>query len=293
MGSQKGATYQQGGSGDPNFFQGKGKTMTERGSGFFMITFNLAFTVLAALALIVGGWSSVATIFAASGYFVLSSSLFVLAATGGLRDVLLSGIDACSNLIKLVLLIFYKWQVEVRMLKYQSQLVREANIQARLALVDLELQENYPDSDSNQGDSFIFDESIQALWDEAQDVTPKSPSTFKTFVSAVPGIEASNQEVQSTRPRMVAYASQSDMIVREQARAWLKSLFDERTGDVRGDKLHITNSSATDGWLKCKAPLGDVRKFLLQKKVLISRPNGLALNRQLVDRRADIDVVIP
>lgn len=265
-----------------------------------MITFNLAFTLLAAMALMVGGWSSVATIVAAAGYFVLSSSLFVLAATGGLRDVLLSSIEAFSNLIKLALLIFYKWVVEVRMHKYHKEFVREAEVQGRMALLALELDEHYnpeQEGESPDGDSFIFDESMQSLWQQAQDVSPKSADHYKTFVAPIPDsnpVAPHNYiaESLSTRPRMISYASQSDMIVREQARAWLRSLFDERSGDPRADKLHMTNSSSTDGWLKVKAPLGDVRKFLLQKRILINRPNGVALNRQIVDRRADIDIVL-
>lgn len=202
----------------------------ERGGGFNIIMPNLAFSVLAFMALIVGGWPSVWTLWAVAAYFTISTSLLVLAQTGGLRDVLLAGIEHSAYIIKLIILITL----------YRRKGSDEA--------------------------SFIDHEIIEKA--------PSIISTdYRTFVPAIPD------------------ARQSERAIKQQARAWLVGLCDENTGELLDSAIHMT-SAGSDGWLKVKAPHGDVRSYLLKRGVLVNKINGIALNRDLIGGVGDIDLAL-
>jgi hypothetical protein len=198
--------------------------MQQRSGDGVIILFNLLFAVLATLALLVGGWSGVATVLTVAVYFILSSCLFVLAATGGLRDVLLELIQQSSSLIRLVLV---------------ALLTRRRGNMTEMQALDL--------------DQKLFE------------VTPTTRDSY------VPAVASSKQAT------------------RQQARAWLLSLFDEGTGTLRADKVHMTNSRETDGWLKAAVPAGDVRQLLVSSGALLYRQNGYALDRGKVSSIEDAD----
>jgi len=221
--------------------------MLERGAGGVIILFNLTFAILGFMALMLGGWDSAATIVVVAVYFMLSTSVFVLAATGGLRDVTLELIHQSAGL-------------------------------ARLLIVGLLFRQGKERQEWLQEDNHRLIELTPSV--------DASPETSRTYVAATPSY-SSQHGVTS-----LSASATHKQALRQQARAWLLSLFDEATGSLSEHKVHMTSTS-TDGWLKVKVPDGEVKRLLITSGALVYRQNGIALNRARVSAIRDIEVILP
>jgi hypothetical protein len=197
----------------------------ERGAGAPIILGNIFFTVLGIFALKLGGWNGVAIMALAALYFPLSTSVLILAGSGGLRDVLLAITDRTFRVLEIMIIISWrKWQ-------------------------------------HNTG---------LAMHGDDQELIEIIPSEYKSFVPAqIPTRQS----------------------VRQQARGWLMGLCNERTGELDPNKVHDTGDTRSAGWLKIKAPTGDVRDYLLKRDLLVPRANGFAVNINKVGNSRDIEQV--
>lgn len=203
---------------------------------------NLCFTVIAVIALILGGWNRAFVVIGACGYFTISTLVITFTSTGGLRDVILHWIEHKT---------------------------RRFEIEARLEVITMKTRVDWLDAERAGLPASLPAREYELV-----------ASAGSNFVSAQPS-------------RLPGTSTQGgEQATRQQARAWLASLFDQRSGEVRGDRVVTESASEGAGRLWVPVPLGEVRRILFESGAVLVVQNGYALNMRRIKRLEDIDQVV-
>src|SRR5262245_34730341 len=198
----------------------------DRGTRAVMVAGNLAFTAVAVIALMLGGWNAVAVAAISALYFTGSTTVLLMAETGGLRDVLVLWIEHRTRRLELGL----RFKL---LIKHQAR------------------QE--PDEP----------EFIEL-----------NPMGLSSFVAPLAPIRESGEAA------------------RVQARAWIRNLFEESTGQLNPEKVVLQSASERPGRLWVALPLGEARRHLLDSGAIVPIRNGFALNLDKLMHIGDVDRLI-